>query len=177
MTTFQAAELSVLLHAQPYDISAQGFFFESLAEYQQKAGELRNSFGFPVEEFEIQFIDGEEIDAALFKALGIHQGNFDAFFDAAESWDEWQKLKVIIAAGECGYDFDPREGDPDDLDIDIYEMDRLRDLAEHFVEEGLFGDIPERLAFYLDYDAIARDLSADYSETRIASRNLVYRCS
>jgi len=41
----------------------------------------------------------------------------------------------------------------------------------------LFGDIPERLQFYIDYDAIARDLSADYSETVIAGDALIYRCA
>jgi antirestriction protein len=33
------------------------------------------------------------------------------------------------------------------------------------------------LQYYLDYDAIARDLGADYSEIRIAGKNLIYRCS
>lgn len=30
--------------------------------------------------------------------------------------------------------------------------------AEQFLEEGLFGDIPERLQSYIDYVAIAPDL-------------------
>ncbi|WP_299297215.1 hypothetical protein [uncultured Tateyamaria sp.] len=37
----------------------------------------------------------------------------------------------------------------------------MRELTEDFVEQGLFGDIPEPLHFYIDYDAIARDLSVD----------------
>ena len=55
-------------------------------------------------------------------------------------------------------------------------MDSLRELAEHFVDDGLFGEIPERLQFYLDFDAIARDLGLDYAETEIAGIRLVYRC-
>ena len=55
------------LHAQPYDISANGFFFETTEEYNEKASKLVNSYGQPVEEFELQFIDGESIDADLFK--------------------------------------------------------------------------------------------------------------
>lgn len=51
----------------------------------------------------------------------------------------------------------------------------MRDLAEQFVDEGLFGDIPERLQFYIDYDAIARDLSVDYSVAEVAGQNLIYR--
>ena len=121
---------------------------------------MRNQFDEPVEEFEIQFIDGEAIDAALVKAIGLHQGDLSAFFEKIEDWDDQQKLCVIIAAGECGYEFGWQE-DPDALGEYLYEMDSMRALAEHFVEEGLFGEVPERLQFYIDYDAIARDLSVD----------------
>ncbi|PJB72878.1 MAG: antirestriction protein ArdA [Alphaproteobacteria bacterium CG_4_9_14_3_um_filter_47_13] len=166
----------ILLHAQPYDISANGFYFRSFEEYQQKSSALRNDYGDLVEEFEIQFIDGDDLDCDLFKALDIHQGNFDAFFTACEGWDEDQKIKVIIAVGEAGYSFDLHKDDPDDFDIDLYEMDSLRDLAEQFIEEGLFGEIPENIRFYLDYDAIARDLGMDYNEITLAGRRYIYRC-
>ena len=53
------------LFAQPYDISAQGFYFSSAEEYQTKVAKTRNDFGFPVEEYEIQFIDGDNLDAHL----------------------------------------------------------------------------------------------------------------
>jgi len=165
------------LFAQPYDISATGFYFQSQAEYAEKSSKLRNDAGGPVEEFELQFIDGEDIDAKLFEALGVNQCNFPQFLEACDNWDDHQKQKVIIAVGECGYSFDLTSGDPDDFEVDLYEIDNLRDLAEQFVDEGLFGDIPEPIRNYLDYDAIARDLRMDYSETRIAGTNLVYRCS
>ena len=165
------------LFAQPYDISALGFYFSDGEEYQQKARKLRNSAGEPVEEFEIQFIDGESIDAELFKAVGINQMNLITLLDAVDNWDEWQKIKIVIAVGEVGYSFDPDTNDPDDFDIDIYELDTLKELAGLFIDEGLFGEIPESLQFYIDYDAIARDLSMDYSEICIAGKNLIYRCS
>ena len=42
----------------------------------------------------------------------------------------------------------------------------LEDLAAELVEEGCFGDIPESLRNYIDYEAIARDLEFDsYYET------------
>ena len=165
------------LYAQPYDVSAHGFYFDNIEEYERQAAKNRNDMGFPVEEYELQFIDGESIDAQLFRALNVHQGNFSLFLDACAAWDDRQKQKVIIAVGECGYTFDLKSGDPEDFDVDIYEMSTLRELAEHFVEEGLFGDIPQNLQNYLDYDAIARDLGMDYSETTIAGTRLIYRCS
>ena len=164
------------LFAQPYDISATGFYFETPEEYNSKSKALRNSSGWFVEEFEIQFIDGETIDARLFEALSIHQGNFPAYLEAVESWSHDEKIKVIIAVGEAGYKFTFETDSPDKFDVDLYEMDSLRELAIHFVEEGLFGEIPERLQNYLDYDAIARDLGMDYSEITIDGTRYVYRC-
>ena len=151
------------LFAQPYDISANGFYFETAEEYNEKASKLLNSYGQPVEEFEMQFIDGESIDADLFKALGVHQGNFSDYLEAVDEWSADDKIKVIIAVGEAGYNFDLSKDAPDQFDIDLYELDSLIDLAEQFVEEGLFGEIPERIQYYLDYDAIARDLRIDYT--------------
>lgn len=165
------------LHAQPYDISATGFYFDSAEEYAQKSAKNFNSYGAPVEEYEIQFIDGDSIDAALFKVLNVHQGNFPQFLDACDIWDEQQKQKVIIAVGECGYSFDLASGDPDDFEVDVYQLDSLKELAEQFVDEGLFGEIPTSIQNYLDYDAIARDLGMDYSEITIAGERLIYRCS
>ena len=164
------------LYAQPYDISAIGFYFETVEEFNIQASKLRNSYGQPVEEFELQFIEGEGIDAALFKALSVYQGNFLAYLEAVTEWSEEEKIKVIIAVGEAGYKFDLDKDTPDQFDIDLYELDNLKDLAEQFVEEGLFGEIPANIQNYLDYDAIARDLGMDYSEVTIDDRNYIYRC-
>ena len=164
------------LYAQPYDITATGFFFETTEKYQEKSVKLRNSAGWPVEEFELQFIDGAGIDAKLFEALGVNQCNFPQFLEAVDGWNEDEKIKVIIAVGEVGYNFNLGTDTPDQFEIDLYATDSLKELAEQFVEEGLFGDIPERIRNYLDYDAIARDLGMDYSETTIDGKRYVYRC-
>lgn len=163
------------LFAQPYDISATGFFFESMEEYDSKSGKLQNSYGEPVEEFEIQFIDGEDIDCALFRALGVHQGDIGAYFEAVDEWEDYQKINAILAAGEAGYSFELGKDSPDQFDIQIYEVDSMKELAEQFVEEGLFGEIPESIQFYIDYEAIARDLAMDYAEAVIAGTRYIYR--
>ncbi len=163
------------LHAQPYDISANGFYFETAEEYKKSASTLRDDYGDPVEEFEIQFIDGESIDCDLAKSIGLNQANFARYFEIIDEWEEWEKRLVILAVGECGYQFDD-DTSPTDFEIDIYDVDSIRELAEQFVEEGLYGDIPESLQFYIDYEAIARDLAVDYSETVIAGSRIIYRC-
>ncbi len=169
--------MTVALHALPYDTSAPGFYFMTVEDYRVLAAKAVNAYGDPVEEFEIQFIDGDLLDAELAKAFQLNQCNIQHFFEAADEWREDQKIKFIIAVGECGHNFDRASDDVDDLDVDIYEIGSLRELAEHFVEEGLLGEIPDNLAAYIDYDAFARDLAVDYSETVIAGQNFIFRMS
>jgi Antirestriction protein (ArdA) len=43
----------------------------------------------------------------------------------------------------------------------------LRDVAEELVEEGHYGEIPEKLQYFIDYDAIAQSLDNEgYAETK-----------
>ncbi|WP_171173700.1 antirestriction protein ArdA [Ruegeria sp. HKCCD8929] len=168
--------MTITLHAQPYDISAKGFYFTSSEDYDEKIKNLTNAFGDPVEEFEIQFIDGQRMDCELAKAIGINQANFADFLECAKAWEDWQKTNVIIATGELGYSFDPQD-DPDHYGIDVYGVSTMRELAVQFVDEGLFGEVPEQFQFYIDYDAIARDLAVEYSEVEIAGERLIYRAS
>ncbi|MEM6381298.1 MAG: antirestriction protein ArdA [Pseudomonadota bacterium] len=165
------------LYAQPYDIAATGFYFESANDYAAKAETNRNEYGDPVEEYEIQFIDGEALDCALAQAWGVNQANVGAFLEACDLWDDDQKTRFIIAVGECGYDHGQVASDPDQIDITFYQDISMRELAEQFVDEGLFGEIPERLQAYLDYDAIARDLAVDYAETVIAGTPFLFHCA
>jgi len=168
--------MTVTLYAQPYDLSAHGFYFEDYDEFRDASGKARNAHGKLVEEFEIQFIDGSDLYCDFAKAYSVNQANLKPFFEAIEDWDDGQKQAFIIAVGECGYSFDLDDVDPYDFDIDIYHVENLKELAEQFVDEGMFGDIPQRLQYYLDFNAIAHDLACDYSETTIAGETFVYRC-
>lgn len=163
-------------YAQPYDISATGFYFEDASSYLAKIETITNDYGDPVEEFEIQFIDGETIDVKLSNAIGLDQCTILKIMECIDDWSAEQKLKVIIAIGESGYSFDFKSSVPEDFDIDLYTDMTLRDLAYIFVDEGMFGDIPANIIAYLDFDLIARDLGHDYTETTIAGVNYVYRC-
>lgn len=165
------------LFAQPYDISASGFYFKTAEEFQTQSKGLRNDYGDPVEEYEIQFIDGEQIDCELAQAFCLNQVNFAEYLECVDEWNDDQKTRYIIANGECGYGFNPKAENIDNLEIDIYHVSNLKQLAEQFVDEGLYGDIPQALEFYIDHEAMARDLSADYSMTEIAGNCLAYRCA
>jgi len=163
-------------HAQPYDIDADGFYFETAEEYTTKAEANRNRHGDPVEEYMIQFIDGDGIDAELAKAAGLYQNTIEDFIDACDEWDDHQKTMAIINMDELGGDFEP-DMDPQNYDIDVYHVDSMTDLADMFIEEGMLGDIPDHLQFYIDVEKYAHDLSMDYSETTIGGTNIIWRAA
>jgi antirestriction protein len=173
----EEAGMTVILHALPYDVSAGGFYFENIEDYRSLAAKAVNADSYPVEEFEIQFIDGDPIDAELAKAFKLNQSNISVYLEAVAEWSEDKKIRFIISAGEFGLSFDPSSGSVNDIDLDIYEIGSLRELAEQFVEEGGFGEIPKPLESYIDFDAIARDLAVDYAEKMIGEKKFVFRIS
>lgn len=87
------------------------------------------------------------------------------------------KLILTIACVECGHSFDAHKDDPRAFDVNIYFCESMENLAGTFVDEGLYGEIPERLAHYINYDAIARNLSVDFTGTEIAGQRLVNSCA
>jgi len=124
--------MTIQLYAQPYEVSADGFSFESFAEYQTKASKVVNAFGQKVEEFELQVVDADRIDCEFARAVGVNQTNIHAFFTAVEEWDDHDKTVVIIAVGECGYQFEATTR-ADDFDVCLYHFNSYAELAEHFV--------------------------------------------
>lgn len=77
---------------------------------------------------------------------------------------EKRELAAILEAGYNDLDdafitFENRE-------YHFYPEMTLKDVAEELVSEGMFGEVPEPLMFYIDYEAIARDLGfSGYMET------------
>lgn len=167
--------MTVTFYAQPYDISATGFYFSDAETYKDNITKVINDYGDPVEEFEIQFINGFVLDSKLAQAIEPNQCNILPMMKAMETWTEEQKTKVVLAVHEGGASFDIEADDPDDIEIDLYADMSLKDLAYQFVDDGLFGDIPTHLTNYIDYDAMARDLGYDYTEMRLCGETYVYR--
>lgn len=45
----------------------------------------------------------------------------------------------------------------------LSDVTNYKELGERVVDEGLFGEIPDSLLFYIDHEAIGRDWSVDYT--------------
>ena len=181
MTQAQLKQVETLtLYAQPYDLDAQGFYFDSFEDYETKFNKNCNVYGQPVEEYELQFIDGSAIDCDLFKAIDKTQNivcSLKAFFMVANTWEEYQKIPLIIAYEENITSEPFNEEVTSDMfeDIDIYYDMSFEDLAWQFIEDGLFGDISEDLKQWLDIEKMALSLSYDYNEISVGNNSIIYR--
>jgi len=164
----------VTLYAQPYDLDAQGFYFDSFEDYETKYNKNCNVYGQFVEEYEIQFIDGSVINSALFDAVGSY--NLKAYYKVVNIWDDFEKVDLIISYKD-NITSEPFNEDiePNDLDIEVYYDMTFRELAQEFIDDGCLGDIPKHLENYIDVDKYAYDLKMDYNEFRLGSTTLIYR--
>jgi Antirestriction protein (ArdA) len=159
------------LHAQPYNPDATGFYFESAEEFTSKAEGLTDCHGSPVEEFEIQFIDGHTGDAQLFEACSINQANLDVWFDEIETLDPREKVALFYLVDGAGYDLE--QAQEKIYDVVLYEC-RLREAAEEIFDECHLESIPEGVRYYIDYEKYARDLEQGGELTEIEFANAIY---
>lgn len=160
-----------IYHATPYDISAVGFYFSTFEDYLEKSASHRNEYRDPVEEYKIQFIDGENY--ALFSAIGVNQANLKLWFDEYEHLDEDDAVKAIYLAEHLSCSADEVLGHLDD--VHLFEGTPL-EYAESYIEDtGLLNEIPEHLRYYFDTEAFARDmvLGGDISEVEIMGRSWI----
>jgi len=122
----------------------------------------------------------DELQAKINKVLGTDEGyaihDYSASFHIGEytSVFELNNIAEIIKddnsmAQFChlineGYSIEQALEKYEDV---IYYADMtLRDVAEELVEEGHYGEIPEKLQYFIDYDAIAQSLDNEgYAET------------
>ena len=149
------------LHATPYNLDAAGFYFDSLDDYQAKSEKHLDRFGNLVEEFEIQFIDGD--DAELFNACGVNQSNLDTWFDVIELISGTEKLSLYYLVSLASYSL---EQALDKVDEPSIYHGNLLDAATELFDECWLHIVPDNIKYYIDYEKFSRDcqLSGDMCE-------------
>lgn len=141
------------LYANPYDITASGFYFESFEEFEEKAKRTRNDSWELVEEFEIEFISGD--NPKLFAAAEIDQAKLEIWFEEMDhiSDDSDEGLAIRYLLEDVGMSLE------DALrryhDVRIY-RGRIEDYAAGLIDEHF--DLPTIAVRYFDFEAFARDL-------------------
>lgn len=159
--------MSNTYHAQPYDISKNGFYFTDMESYE--AGVKASG----AEEFELQFIDGE--DAQLFNACSINQANLAQWFDEVECLDDHEKVALFyLMDNSICSDLSDAINKIDDVSIS---QCSLRDAAEELFDECYLHDVPESVRGYIDYDAFARDCEMGGDMDEFTFNDGAYTCT
>lgn len=150
---------TVQLYANPYDTSARGFYFSSAAEFEKQY-----KAHLPVEEYEIEFIDGSSEDAKLFDALRVSQAfDLERYFDEIVALNDHDKaaLYYYLKYYDSSADLDDALRAVDD-EVRVFEGD-VKAYAENYVDDmGGVAELGKKLVEqYFDYEAFGRDLAYD----------------
>lgn len=97
---------------------------------------------------------------------GLEIGEYDNIFSLNEIAEKLNELSDYDKAWFAAYLETSGESlatalDQFEYDSTFYQDMTLEDVAEELVADGCFGDIPDSIANYIDYSAIARDLQHD----------------
>ena len=160
------------LHATPYNIDATGFYFDSAMDYETKATMHVDRYGNLVEEFEIQFIVGD--DAQLFAACGINQANLNTWFDDIEFLQDYEKVCLYYLVGCAGYTMSQGL---DKIDEPSVAESNLKEAATELFDDCYLHSIPESIRYYINYDSFAKDCELGGDLTEFDFNNRTYTCT
>ena len=145
------------LHAQPYDTSATGFYFDSLEDYNKKYAKNRNDWGGIVEEYMFQFIDGDDAEQALYSAM--ESGDFidlKLYFELIDELDE-DDLPKFVYLTEYQH-LDAKEALERMEDVSLFHGTG-EDYVYEFIEDiGVEGEWAQN---YFDYEAFGREMQIE----------------
>lgn len=154
------------LFAHPYDQAACGFYFTSLENYELETANHVNKHGEPVEEYEIQFINGTDEACTFARLANPNQGDLASWFDGLEQFEGLNDMQQVVLAYLME---DLHRSISDALDIvdDVIIIEgTATDWATDYVNECC--ELPQFALDYFDYEAFGRDadLNGDISTFR-----------
>jgi len=86
------------------------------------------------------------------------------FTQKLEDMDDYDQHKLLYLINHSGHE--RKEALESYEDVEFYQGQSLEDLAGDFVDEGLYGDVPDKIKPYIDYEKLGKDLGFDgYNET------------
>lgn len=155
-------------HAQPYDPSRRGFYFNDYDEYEEKYKKH-----LPTEEYELEFIDGEREDADLFNALKIDQMSLEQYLDEVVTLNEHDKAALYyLATNGYGPDIDDMLKRVDD-EVRVMEGDSKAYMWEYVDSLGGISELGKKtIEMYFDYEQYGRDVAMDLDADSREDRHL-----
>lgn len=162
---FKNARSGLQLVATPYDISAPFWYFSSVEEFDEKYAKR-----LPVEEYEIDFIDGDDFELALFNAMKVNQATVHEYFEKLDEIGDMREDELAalhFATDHLNLDLDDAL-DLVDRELRVTEGD-AKEHAEQYIDNmGGVGELgKDTLETYFDYEKFGRDIRDDIVNSRI----------
>ena len=153
-----------ILYANPYDTEATGFYFTSYEQYELLLSDQINLYGQPVEEFEIEHVEGADDFAAL---CSPDQPTIEEWFeslDTFENLDDDDKVKLHYLMAINGVELEQAMDMVDD--VMLYEGNTTDAAYDHVNDCYDLDETRGQLAQYFDYQRFAVDcvLGGDWCE-------------
>lgn len=151
------------LHAMPYSGDHSGFYFDSEEDYETKYDLAYAEYG--TEEYEIQFIEGSDVELAVFKLMKVGQATISEYFDTVDGLDDSRETLAAIQ-----YLTDNGHKDLSYVDdVQVFHGTK-EDYAYEFMNDCYFtSETPDIFRTYFDFEGFARDMeiNGEVYEVRI----------
>ena len=131
-----------LFYANPYDPTKIGFNFTTFEAYQTEYDHRHALFG--TVEYELQAIDGKQIDMELFAGFHISQANLSEWFEEICHLTNEEKVGLWFLIRWCGYGLIPAL----ELVLDgmtIFHSTKGDWAKEALDESGFFHGVPDHI--------------------------------
>lgn len=159
------------LYAKPISDTAEGFEFSKLSEFVFGSTTCRDKAGEQVNRFNIEFVEGSEVDCLMAKHWPLKLTTVKTFLDAAETWSIEDKVKFIIAVGELDFERAEWVDGKDQFDITLHRYPDMKKFAEAMIAHGSYSNIPKEK---IKLETVIEELEADYSEINIDGVNYIF---
>ncbi len=148
----------IKLPLTPFELSQA--ISEVLAEGEYES-ESDNHEELSITDYDAEILIGENDDLSRLNELA----------EAMQEYSDDDLIKLRLLSSEGYNEREVIDNGLDTYEVEIYDFrdnnsftDTYELLAEQFIDDGLYGEIPRSLEFYIDYEKIARDLRMGYTE-------------
>lgn len=160
-------------YANPYNGDVNGFYFETYDEFEEGVKELEKEYGFPVEEFTIEVVDGNREEIELVQMIGVDQSNLGSVLDVIENVDEndWPRLFFLLD-NNITLSLEDAKDKVDDVCL---HQGTLHDAACELFDNCF--NIPPEIRNYIDYDKFAEEIESEGSMVEFEFGGDTYTCT
>ena len=148
----------IQLPLSPFELSQAISEVLTEGEYESESDNHEELF---ITDYDAEILIGEYDDIYRLNELS----------EAMQEYSDHDLLKLRLLSSEGYNEREVIDNGLDTYEVEIHDFrdnssftDSYELLAEQFIDEGVFGEIPKSLEFYIDYERIAIDLRMDYTE-------------